>query len=161
MTDQNQAFGTLLERPPAKRDAKAKLSSPRKRILRTLPSLRERTRAANRDRYRSAATSRSALMFRCECARPDCTVKLPLEVERHRRWSDRFIVCLAHADVDSIVGVADHFFVVEANGHYAVPMSVARAAGRVSSDGSAVAREHRVSTPHQFGALEGSEARRD
>jgi hypothetical protein len=40
---------------------------------------------------------------------------LPLEVERHRRWSDRFIVGLAHANADNIVGVADHFLVVEAN----------------------------------------------
>ena len=130
MTDQSQAFGTLLERPPAKRDATAKLSS-RERILRALPSLRERTRADNRDRYRGSPTRRSALVFHCECARPDCPVRLPLEVERHRRWSDRFIVCLAHADVDSIVGVADHFFVVEANGTTPSPMFVAGAAGTV------------------------------
>ncbi len=116
MTDQSQAFGTLLERPPAKRAAKAKPSSPREQILRTLPSLRERTRADNRDRFRGSPASGSALTFRCECARPDCRVRLPLEVERHRRWSDRFIVGLAHTDVDIIVGVADHFLLVEANG---------------------------------------------
>ena len=116
MTDQSQAFGTLLERPSAKRDPKAKLPSPREQILRTLPSRRERTRADNRDRYRRSPTSGSALTFRCECARPDCRVRLPLEVERHRRRRDRFIVGLAHADVDAVVGVADHFFLVEANG---------------------------------------------
>jgi hypothetical protein len=42
-------------------------------------------------------------------------VRLPLEVERHRRWGDRFIVGLMHADTDTVVGVADEFFVVEAN----------------------------------------------
>jgi hypothetical protein len=114
MTDQSQAFGTLLERPPAKRDAKARPSSRREQILRALPSPRERTRADNRDRYRGSPTSRSALAFRCECGRPDCRVRLPLEVERHRRRPDRFIVGLAHADLDTVVGVADHFLLVEA-----------------------------------------------
>jgi hypothetical protein len=54
-----------------------------------------------------------ALEFRCECARLDCSLRLPLEVERHRRSGDRFIVGLAHGDVDIVVGVADHFLVVD------------------------------------------------
>jgi hypothetical protein len=43
-------------------------------------------------------------------------VKLPLEVERHRRRPDRFIVGPEHAYDDTLVGVADQFLVVEANG---------------------------------------------
>jgi hypothetical protein len=116
MTDQSQAFGTLLERPPAKRAVKPKLSSGREQILGQPPSPRERARADNRDRYRDSPTICSALTFRCECARPDCRVRLPLEVERHRRRPDRFIVGRAHADADTVVGVADHFLVVEPNG---------------------------------------------
>jgi hypothetical protein len=99
-TDQRQASGTLLERP----------------VLRTLPSLRERTRAANRNRYSRTPTRHSTLEFLCECARPDCSVRLPLEVERHRRRTNRFIVGLTHAHGDTIVGVADRFLVVEAKG---------------------------------------------
>ena len=41
---------------------------------------------------------------------------LPLEVERHRRSGDRFIVGPAHGDGDMVVGVADQFLVVEENG---------------------------------------------
>jgi hypothetical protein len=41
---------------------------------------------------------------------------LPLDTERHRRWPDLFIVGIAHGDGDTIVGVADHFLVVQANG---------------------------------------------
>jgi hypothetical protein len=66
-------------------------------------------------RYSRSPARHSAHEFLCECARPDCRVLLPLEVERHRRWSDRFIVGLTHANADTIVGVADHFLVVEAN----------------------------------------------
>jgi hypothetical protein len=66
-----------------------------------------------------------ALEFRCECARPDCHVRLPVEVERHRRSGDRFIVGLAHGDADIVVGVADRFLVVEENGAARSPRSVA------------------------------------
>ena len=45
-----------------------------------------------------------------------CQVRLPLDTERHRRWPDLFIVGIAHGDGDTIVGVADHFLVVLANG---------------------------------------------
>jgi len=114
MTENRQAAGTLLERPKATRAAKARQVSARERIPR-LPSLRERTRADNRDRYRGSTMGHLEYEFRCECARPDCRVRLPLEVERHRRWGDRFIVGLMHADTDTVVGVADEFFVVEAN----------------------------------------------
>ena len=83
--------------------------------LRKLPTRRERARAENRTRYSQSPPRDSAHEFLCECARPDCRVLLPLGVERHRRWSDRFIVGLTHANADNIVGVADHFLVVEAN----------------------------------------------
>jgi hypothetical protein len=66
-----------------------------------------------------------ALEFRCECARPDCRLRLPLEVERHRRSDDRFFVARAHGDGDMVVGVADHFLVVEANGATRSPRSFA------------------------------------
>jgi hypothetical protein len=88
----------------------------REPISRELPSVRERTRADNRDRYLRSPEGRSAREFRCECARPDCIVRLPLEVERHRRGRDRFIVGLAHLYDDTLVGVADGFLVVEAKG---------------------------------------------
>jgi len=84
--------------------------------MRELPSLRERKRAENRERHRRSAEPDSALAFHCECARSDCRARLPLEVERHRRTLHRFIVCVAHADADTPVGVADHFMVVEAHG---------------------------------------------
>ena len=42
-------------------------------------------------------------------------MRLPLDTERHRRWPDLFIVGIAHGDGDTIVGVADHFLVVQAN----------------------------------------------
>jgi hypothetical protein len=83
--------------------------------LRKLTTPRERARAENSTRYSQSPTRHFAYEFLCECARPDCRVLLPLEVERHRRWSDRFIVGLTHANADTIVGVADHFLVVEAN----------------------------------------------
>jgi len=116
MIEHRQAFGTLLERPVATPDETAERALPREQIVRQLPSLRERTRADNRDRYSRSPMLDSALEFRCECDRPDCRVRLPLEVERHRRWGDRFIVVPAHADADTIVGVADRFLVVEVNG---------------------------------------------
>jgi hypothetical protein len=72
------------------------------------------------------------LEFHCECARIGCRVKLPLEVERHRRSGDRFIVGLAHAGADIVVGVADNFLVVEENG------------ATRSSQYSAARREHRT-----------------
>ncbi len=91
-------------------------ASSREPIPREFPSVRERTRADNRDRYLRSPAGRTERKFRCECARPDCIVRLPLEVERHRRGPDRFIVGLAHRYEDTLVGVADGFLVVEANG---------------------------------------------
>ena len=116
MIDQGQAVGTLLERTRKKRVAKAAQGSPREQIRRELPSLRERTRAENRDRYRGARVRKLALEFRCECARLDCRVRLPRDVERHRRSGERFIVGLAHGDADIVVGIADQFLVVEEKG---------------------------------------------
>jgi hypothetical protein len=84
--------------------------------MRELPSLRERKRAENRERHSRSAEPDLTLAFQCECARPDCRARLPLEIERHRRALHRFIVCVAHADADTAVGVADHFMVVEAHG---------------------------------------------
>ena len=125
MIDPRQAVGTLLERPRRNRAPRTAQRSPRERIPRTLPSLRERTRAENRDRYGRSPMRKLALDFRCECARPDCPVRLPLEVERHRRSGDRFIVGPAHGDADIVVGVADHFLVVEENGATRSPRSAA------------------------------------
>ena len=116
MIEQREAVGALLERPSATGVARAGSASTRRQTPRTLRSLRERTRADNRHRYGSSPMRNPALEFRCECARPDCRVRLPLEVERHRRSGDRFIVGLAHRDGDIVVGVADHFLVVEENG---------------------------------------------
>ena len=125
MIDQRQAVGTLLERPRRKGVAKAAQGSPREQIPRKLHFLRERTRAENRDRYRGSPMRNLALEFRCECARLDCRVRLPLEVERHRGSGNRFIVGLAHGGADIVVGVADQFLVVEENGATRSPRSVA------------------------------------
>jgi hypothetical protein len=54
-----------------------------------------------------------------------CRLRLPLEVERHRRSGDRFVVGLAHGGADIVVGVADHFLVVEENGATRSPRFVA------------------------------------
>ena len=84
--------------------------------LRKLPSTRGRKRAENRSRYSESPGRGNALEFQCECVRPNCPARLPLEVERHRRSPNRFIVCVAHADSDIAVGVADRFMVVETHG---------------------------------------------
>ena len=84
-----------------------------------VPSVRERRRDANRDRYdRSSRRYWEHETFRCECTRPDCELRLPLAVGRHRRLRDRFIVAPSHtdADADTVVGVADKFLIVEENG---------------------------------------------
>ena len=84
--------------------------------LRRLPSTRERKRSENRGRYSDAPGRGLVLEFQCECVRPNCSARLPLEVERHRRSPNRYIVCVAHADADIAVGVADRFLVVETHG---------------------------------------------
>jgi hypothetical protein len=81
--------------------------------LRRLPSTRERKRAENRSRVNESPGRGLALEFQCECVRPNCPARLPLEVERHRRSPSRYIVCVAHADADTPVGVADRFLIVE------------------------------------------------
>lgn len=134
MIDQREAFKTLVAGTRATIDATAERPALRGELLRELLSPRERRRADNRDRYNRSSKQHSEREFRCECARPDCRTRLPLEVDRHRRWSDRFIVGLAHADTDTVVGVADRFLVVKANGMRAVPPAVA---GR---NGSALVR---------------------
>ena len=84
--------------------------------MRRLPSTRERKRAENRSRVSESPGRGLALEFQCECVRPNCSARLPLEVERHRRSPSRYIVCIAHADADTLVGVADRFLVVETRG---------------------------------------------
>ncbi len=129
MLDHRQAFDQPLGRPSATPDAKAKAASPVEEVLRKLPSLRERTRAENGDRYRRSPMRHLEREFRCECGRTDCGVRLPLAVDRLRRRQDRFIVGLDHADGDTVVGVADHFLLVEAN---AVARSPRRSPGRAA-----------------------------
>ena len=148
MIDHRQAVEPLLERPSATPDARAKTVSAREAILPNLPSLRERTRAANHDRYRRSPMRHLENEFRCECGRPDCPVRLPLEIDRHRRRRDRFIVGLGHADGDTVVGVADHFLIVEANGIARSPRGSRECAtdpraGRVAAKDAAVRDESR------------------
>jgi hypothetical protein len=115
MSVQKKARIALLERPPVRRRRqRARLGL----VERALPPLRERIRAENRDRYYQTPNRHFERTFSCECSRPDCDAKLLLDVERHRRHFDRFIVAIAHTDGDIIVGVADHFVVVEAAGGY-------------------------------------------
>jgi hypothetical protein len=115
MSEQPEGPELLLERPPAIFDP-VRDRRRRRKPMQAFPSPRERTRSRNRDRYTRSPTRDFELEFRCECARTDCDVRLPLGVERHRRWTDRFIVGPAHVDGDTVVGVADRFLVVEANG---------------------------------------------
>jgi hypothetical protein len=126
MPDRKKAFGTLLERPLRTVGQLTELPPAPRKVVRRFPSPRDRTRAENRDRYNRWPLRLYELEFCCECARTDCEVRLPLGVERHRRWTDRFIVGLAHGDADTVVGVADDFLVVEANGGtpslYALPL---------------------------------------
>jgi hypothetical protein len=75
---------------------------------------REQTRAENLARYLESQMPLVEFEFRCECARPSCAIRLPLDVERHRREPGRYIVGIDHADGDTVVGVADRFFIVEA-----------------------------------------------
>src|ERR1041385_6236273 len=75
MIDHRQAVESPLERPSATLDARAKTVSAREEILPNLPSLRERTRAANHDLYRRSPMHRLENEFRCECGRPDCRVR--------------------------------------------------------------------------------------
>ena len=110
MSVQKKARIALLERPPVRRRQRSRIAL----VERALPPLRERIREENRDRYYQTPNRHFERQFRCECARPDCETKLLLDVERHRRHFDRFIVAIAHTDGDIIVGVADHFVVVEA-----------------------------------------------
>jgi hypothetical protein len=104
----------LLERPPTRHRQRARIAV----VERALPPRRERIRAANRDRYYQTPNRHFERQFRCECARSECDTKLMLDVERHRRHFDRFIVAIAHTDGDVVVGVADQFVVVEAAGGY-------------------------------------------
>jgi hypothetical protein len=134
MSDRTEGHGALLERAPAFFDP-ARGRQRRRELAQALPSPRVRTRSRNRDRYNRSPTRHFELEFQCECARPDCDIRLPLGVERHRQWSDRFIVGLAHVDGDTVVGVADHFLVVEANGPtpslYPLPVPPAERRARI------------------------------
>lgn len=109
MPNRKKDTGTLLERPPA-------VERWHGERLRQLPSHRERNRAENRARHSQSQPPHYEREFICECATPDCPVRLPLDVERHRRRLNRFIVAVGHAGTDTVVGVADRFFVVEVYG---------------------------------------------
>jgi len=109
MPNQKKDAGALLDRAPV---VERRLDE----RLRKLPSHRERKRAENRARHSQSQPPYYQREFTCECATPDCQVKLPLEVERHRRRLNRFIVAVGHAGNDAVVGVADRFFIVEVYG---------------------------------------------
>ncbi len=108
MPNQKKA-GALLEPPPITERRHGER-------LRTLPSVRDRKHAENRERYLQAHPPYYEREFLCECMAPDCQVRLPLDVERHRRRVNRFIVAVGHAGTDAVVGVADRFFIVEVYG---------------------------------------------
>jgi hypothetical protein len=109
MLDHKDIVGALLERPPTTERRRGER-------MRKLQSLRERRRAENRDRHSLSHPPHYEHDFLCECARPDCSARLPLEVERHRRRLNRYIVAVGHADSDTVVGVADRFFIIEVPG---------------------------------------------
>jgi len=109
MPNRKKDAGTLLDRTPV-------VERRHGERLRQLPSHRERKRAENRARHSQSQPPYYEREFSCECAAPDCQVKLPLDVERHRRRLNRFIVAVGHAGTDAVVGVADRFFIVEVYG---------------------------------------------
>jgi hypothetical protein len=109
MPDRKEDAGAVLERPLATERRHGEL-------LRKLPSHRDRKRAENRARHSQAHPPYYEREFQCECEKPDCQVRLPLDVERHRRRLNRFIVAIGHAGADAVVGVADRFFIVEVYG---------------------------------------------
>jgi hypothetical protein len=74
---------------------------------------RARKRDANIARHFKSAMPKVEFNFRCECARPDCPVRLQLDVCRHRGRLSRYIVGIGHDHGETVVGVADHFFIVE------------------------------------------------
>jgi hypothetical protein len=123
MPNQKSDSGTVLERPPV-------VERRRDERLRKLPSHRERKRADNRARHSQSQPPYYEREFICECAIPDCQARLPLDVERHRRRLNRFIVAVGHAGTDAVVGVADHFFVVEVYGSAAALRQPEPAAAR-------------------------------
>jgi hypothetical protein len=51
--------------------------------------------------------------LRCECPGPNCRATLPAAAEAHRGGSEHFIVVPAHAAGETVIAVADRFFVVE------------------------------------------------
>jgi hypothetical protein len=81
-----------------------------------LQALREARRLRNWQRESLSMRPDAAQDPRCECARVDCRVRLPPDIERHRRRSWQFIVAPPHTGADTIIGAADHFFVVEPEG---------------------------------------------
>jgi len=107
MTDLREAVPTRVER--------ARTSPARSASLGRLPSVRERTRTLNRDPINRSSAPDPESGFWCECARPGCSVRLPLAVERHRRLPELFIVASGHVDGDIVVGAADRFMIVEQN----------------------------------------------
>jgi hypothetical protein len=136
MPNHEEGLGALLRRPTIF-GATPQVRPRRSKVMRSFPSPRERTRSRNRDRYNQSPTLHLELDFRCECARPDCDVRLPLDTERHRHWCDRFIVGPGHVDGDTVVGLADHFVVVEAGGRtpslYPLPAPATRSRTQVSA----------------------------
>jgi hypothetical protein len=105
--------------------------------MRKLQSLREHRRNENRDRYSLSRPPYDEREFLCECARLDCQAKLPLGVEHYRGRLNRFIVAVGHADPDTVVGVADRFFIVEVPGFASTalppPVPALEARARVSA----------------------------
>ena len=51
--------------------------------------------------------------LRCECPGPTCRATLPAAAEAHRGGSEHFIVVPDHAAGETVIAVADRFFVVE------------------------------------------------
>ena len=51
--------------------------------------------------------------LRCEYPGPTCRATLPAAAEAHRRGSEHFIVVPEHAAGETVIAVADRFFVVE------------------------------------------------
>jgi hypothetical protein len=82
---------------------------------------RERTRSRSLGLSEARRTSNRARIglvseLRCECARPNCTEKLPGVAGTHRS-SDQLVVAPAHVDGGVVARGADRFFVIESHGH--------------------------------------------
>jgi len=106
--------------PGAERDVSGDMDARLRRLAENealLREINERSRASAADVW----AHQQAYLFVCECADPDCDVRLPLSegdyerVRSHARW---FLVAPGHAspEIEQVVESGHDFEIVEMNG---------------------------------------------